>query len=88
MLWHVLRGSHRPPRRNRLTRWLDTARSEGNHLYTWLVPKDLPDGYLEVHTFTVDSTGILYGGDNQYSRTQKFVPKSGADPKQLIWRAR
>jgi hypothetical protein len=64
---------------------------QGNHLYTWMVPKDLPDGYLEVHTFTVDSTGILYGGDNQYGRTQKFVPKAGADPKQLIrapWRAR
>ena len=63
----------------------------GNHLYTWLVPKDLPDGYLEVHTFSVDPTGILYGGDNQYGRTQKFVPKAGADPVQLIgppWRAR
>lgn len=63
---------------------------QGNHLYTWMVPRDLPDGYLEVHTFTVDSTGILYGGDNQYGRTQKFVPKPGADPKQLIkapWRA-
>ncbi len=62
---------------------------QGNHLYTWLVPKDLPDGYLEVHTFTVDSTGILYGGDNQYGRTQKFVPKAGVDPKLLIkepWR--
>ena len=64
---------------------------KGNHLYTWMVPKDLPDGYLEVHTFTVDSTGILYGGDNQYGRTQKFVPKAGADPKLLVkapWRAR
>ena len=64
---------------------------QGNHLYTWMVPKDLPDGYLEVHTFTVDSTGILYGGDNQYGRTQKFVPKPGADPALLIrapWRAK
>ena len=64
---------------------------QGHHLYTWMVPKDLPDGYLEVHTFTVDSNGILYGGDNQYGRTQKFMPKAGADPKQLIkapWRAR
>ena len=63
----------------------------GNHLYTWLVPSDLPDGYLEVHTFSVDSEGNLYGGDNQYGRTQKFVPKPGADPKQLIrapWVAR
>jgi hypothetical protein len=64
---------------------------QGTHLYTWMVPKDLPDGYLEVHTFSVDSTGILYGGDNQYGRTQKFVPKAGTDPKLLIkapWRAR
>jgi hypothetical protein len=63
----------------------------GNHLYTWMVPKDLPDGYLEVHTFSVDSNGNLYGWDNQYGRTQKFVPKAGADPKLLIrppWRAR
>ena len=64
---------------------------DGNHLYTWLVPPDLPDGYLEVHSFSVDSAGNLYGGDNQYGRTQKFVPKAGADPKQLIrapWVAR
>ena len=64
---------------------------DGNRLYTWLVPPDLPDGYLEVHAFTVDSAGNLYGGDNQYGRTQKFVPKPGADPKLLIrapWVAR
>jgi NHL repeat-containing protein len=64
---------------------------KGNHLYTWMVPKDLPDGYLEVHTFSVDSNGNLYGGDNQYGRTQKFVPKRGADPALLIgtpWSAR
>lgn len=57
---------------------------EGNQLYTWLVPPDMPDGYLEVHTFSVDSEGNLYGGDNQYGRTQKFVPKPGADPDLLI----
>ncbi len=63
----------------------------GTHLYTWLVPKDLPDGYLEIHTFTVDAKGMLYGGDNQYGRTQKFVPKAGVDPALLIkapWAAR
>ena len=61
----------------------------GNRLYTWMVPPDLPDGYLEVHTFSVDAAGNLYAGDNQYGRTQKFVPKAGADPKLLIkapWR--
>ncbi|HYE87041.1 MAG TPA: hypothetical protein VEA16_11845 [Vicinamibacterales bacterium] len=57
---------------------------KGTQLYTWLVPPDLPDGYLEVHTFSVDSAGNLYGGDNQYGRTQKFVPKKGADPQLLI----
>jgi hypothetical protein len=64
---------------------------EGNHLYTWLVPRELPDGYLEVHTFSVDPEGNLYGGDNQYGRTQKFVPKPGVDPDLLIgppWVAR
>ena len=64
---------------------------EGNSLYTWMVPRDLPDGYLEVHTFSVDSEGNLYGGDNQYGRTQKFVPRADADPALLIrppWVAR
>lgn len=56
----------------------------GNRLYSWLVPPDLPDGYLEVHAFSVDAEGNLYGGDNQYGRTQKFVPKPDADPKLLI----
>jgi NHL repeat len=63
---------------------------KGNRVYTWLVPPDLPDGYLEVHTFSVDSEGNLFGGDNQYGRTQKFVPRPGADAKLLIkapWRA-
>ena len=57
---------------------------KGERQYTWLVPPDLPDGYLEVHTFSVDSAGNLYGGDNQYGRTQKFVPTKDADPKLLI----
>jgi hypothetical protein len=61
----------------------------GKRLYTWMVPAELPDGYLEVHAFSVDSEGNLYGGDNQYGRTQKFVPKPDADPALLIkapWR--
>lgn len=64
---------------------------KGNHLYTWMVPRELPDGYIEVHTISVDSKGNLYGGDNQYGRAQKFVPKADADPSLLIrepWRAR
>lgn len=64
---------------------------EGNLKYTWLVPRELPDGYIEVHTFTVDPAGNLIGGDNQYGRSQKFVPKAGADSELLIeppWQAR
>ena len=64
---------------------------KGNHLYTWMVPSELPDGYLEVHTITVDANRNLYGGDNQYGRTQKFVPKRDADPALIIrppWVAR
>ena len=64
---------------------------EGNRLYTWVVPRELPDGYIEVHTFSVDSDGNLFGGDNQYGRTQKFGPKADADPDLLIkppWVAR
>lgn len=57
---------------------------EGNKLFTWLVPRELPDGYLEVHTFSVDSDRNLYGGDNQYGRSQKLVPKPGADPELII----
>lgn len=62
---------------------------KGNHLYTWLVPKDLPDGYLETHTISVDSQLNMYAGDNQYGRTQKFVAKPGIDPGLIIkqpWR--
>ncbi len=57
---------------------------EGNLKYTWLVPRELPDGYIEVHTFSVDPVGNLIGGDNQYGRSQKFVPKADADPELLI----
>jgi hypothetical protein len=56
----------------------------GKRLYTWMVPSGLPDGYLEVHTFSVDPEGNLYGGDNQYGRTQKFVPRKEADRSLLI----
>ncbi len=63
----------------------------GNRLYSWLVERDGPTGYLEVHAFTVDSDLNLYGGDNQYGRTQKLVPKPDADPALIIgqpWVAR
>jgi hypothetical protein len=57
---------------------------DGNLKYTWLVPGELPDGYIEVHSFSIDSDGNLYGGDNQYGRLQKWVPKADAGPELLI----
>jgi hypothetical protein len=62
---------------------------KGNRLYTWIVPTELPDGFLEVHTFSVDSELNLFGGDNQYGRSQKMVPRAGVDPALIIqppWR--
>jgi len=56
----------------------------GKHLYTWTVPSEMPDGFMEVHSFTVDSKMNLYAGDNQYGRTQKLIPKPEADPEMLI----
>ncbi|MDP1932551.1 MAG: hypothetical protein Q8L60_13945 [Gammaproteobacteria bacterium] len=56
----------------------------GNRLYSWIVERDGPTGFLEVHAFSVDSELNLYGGDNQYGRSQKMVPKPGVDPALLI----
>ena len=56
----------------------------GNRLYSWIVERDGPTGFLEVHAFTVDSDLNLIGGDNQYGRSQKMVPKPGVDPALLI----
>ena len=43
-----------------------------------------------MHTVSVDSELSLYGGDNQYGRSQKTVPRAGVDPALIIqprWRA-
>ncbi len=56
----------------------------GERQYSWLVERDGPTGFLEVHAFTVDSELNLFGGDNQFGRTQKMVPKPGVDPALLI----
>ena len=56
----------------------------GERQYSWVVEREGPTGFLEVHAFTVDSEMNLYGGDNQFGRTQKMVPKPGVDPALLI----
>ena len=57
---------------------------DGNRLYTWNVSNEGPTGFLEVHAFSVDAEGNLYGSDNQHGRTQKMVPKTDADPALLV----
>jgi len=56
----------------------------GNRLYTWPLAGDAPGQYAELHQFSVDSEGNWYGADNVHGRTQKFVPKAGANPTQLM----
>ncbi|HDZ07941.1 hypothetical protein [Pseudohongiella sp.] len=57
---------------------------QGNHIYTWLLPGEGPTAWLEMHSFSVDADGNVYGTDNQYARPQKLVPKADADPRLLI----
>jgi DNA-binding beta-propeller fold protein YncE len=56
----------------------------GKRLYTWFWNAEGKDRFREMHTIIVDADGNLYGADNQLGRTQKFVPKKGADPKLLL----
>ena len=57
---------------------------DGNRLYTWNVANDGPNRFNEVHAFSIDSEGNMYGSDNQLGRTQKLVPKVDADPALII----
>ena len=56
----------------------------GNRQYSWDASGEGPGLYRELHQFSVDSDGTLYGADNVLGRTQKFVPKAGANPSRLI----
>ena len=59
---------------------------DGNRLYTWNVPSEGPTRFNEVHAFSIDSEGNMYGADNQLGRTQKLVPKVDADQELIIGR--
>lgn len=52
---------------------------DGSRAYTWLLPKEGPDFWTEMHSLTVDHNGVLYGADNQAARLQKMVPRPDAD---------
>ena len=56
----------------------------GNPQAIQQLPREGPSRYTEMHSFAVDSNGVLYGADNQQGRIQKLVPKSDADPALLL----
>lgn len=58
----------------------------GNRLYTWNLPTEGAMRFNEVHAFSVDSEGNMYGADNQLGRTQKLVPKADTDQELIIGR--
>ena len=54
--------------------------------YTWPLPTEGPDFWIEMHSLSVDEDGNLYGTDNQAGRPQKLVPRSDADAGHLVRR--
>ncbi len=57
---------------------------DGSRRYTWNLPVEGPDRWIEMHSLSVDADGNLYGTDNQAGRPQKLVPRSGADPDLIL----
>ena len=57
---------------------------DGSREYTWPLPTEGPDFWIEMHSLSVDENGNLYGTDNQAARPQKLVPRSDADPDHLV----
>lgn len=56
----------------------------GKLLYSWGTYGSFPGAFWGVHQFSVDSDGNLYAAETFGGRTQKFMPKKGADPASLI----
>lgn len=59
---------------------------DGSRDYTFNLPIEGPDFWIEMHSLSVDTDGNLYGTDNQAGRPQKLVPKPGADPSHIVAR--
>ncbi|HSL23841.1 MAG TPA: peptidyl-alpha-hydroxyglycine alpha-amidating lyase family protein [Vicinamibacterales bacterium] len=56
----------------------------GKLLYSWGTFGAFPGGFWGVHQFSVDSEGNLYTADVHIGRPQKFAPRRGVDPSQLV----
>ncbi len=61
----------------------------GNLLHHWGSFGGFPGGNYGVHQFSADSEGNFYTADVHIGRIQKYVPKPGANPDELVgeWRA-
>lgn len=57
---------------------------DGSRKYSWNLPVEGPDRWIEMHSLSVDSDGNLYGTDNQAGRPQKLTPKAGIDPDLIL----
>jgi NHL repeat len=57
---------------------------QGKLLYYWGAYGTYPGAWWELHQFSVDSEGNLYGADSFNGRAQKFRPKPGADKSRLM----
>lgn len=58
--------------------------TDGNRLYSWDADGRGPGEFAELHEFGIDAHGNWYGADNILGRSQKFVPKPGADRAKLM----
>lgn len=59
---------------------------DGTRHYSWNLPTEGPDFWIEMHSLSVDFEGNLYGTDNQAGRPQMLSPKPGADPSLIVKR--
>ncbi|MFT4860826.1 MAG: hypothetical protein ACI95C_000024 [Pseudohongiellaceae bacterium] len=57
---------------------------DGSREYSWYLPVEGPDFWIEMHSMSVDDDGNLYGTDNQAGRPQKLVPRSDANPDHIV----
>jgi streptogramin lyase len=56
----------------------------GKLLHSWGTFGQFPGANWGVHQFSVDSEGSLYTADVHVGRPQKYRPKRGANPAELI----
>lgn len=57
---------------------------DGERLYSFNLPTEGPDRWIEMHSMAVDDQGNLFGTDNQAGRPQKLTPRRDANPSNLV----